>query len=158
MNIISKSYHYLDKLLKIIILAISILMIISTFMQVFSREILQDTWKWTDELSRICLVWLAFTSSALGIRYGSHIRIDSLYNVMPKKVRAVLDWLGYLCVIVFSAVVIKYGFQLCASTIHQLSTALRWPMGVIYAVVPVSGIFMILFTVEAMLKKLPGTR
>ena len=60
--------------------------------------------------------------------------------------------------IVFSAVVIKYGFQLCASTIHQLSTALRWPMGVIYAVVPVSGIFMILFTVEAMLKKLPGTR
>ncbi len=142
--------------MKVIIVIISIVMIAAAFMQVFSRDVLQNTWKWTDELSRFCLVWLTFTSVALGVRYSSHIKIDTLYNAIPQKVKTAIDFLSWACILAVGFVLVKYGYGLLVSTAGQTSPALHWKMSMVYGILPFSGLMMILFTVELVLDKFSG--
>lgn len=144
-------FNILDVFMKALIVLITVVMISAAFLQVFSRDILQDAWKWTDELSRFCLVWLTFTSVALGVRYSTHIKIDTIYNCFPKKLQSAINILAYVCVFIISFVLVKFGLQLFASTSNQLSPALHWSMSMVYGILPFCGGVMILFAIEQIL-------
>ena len=64
MGLIKKTNEAADRLCQILLVALFTLIIVSSFLQVFSRFVLGKAFVWTDELSRYGLVWLTFAAAA----------------------------------------------------------------------------------------------
>src|SRR5215218_9474099 len=59
--------------------------------QIVCRFVLSISVPWTEEVSRLVFVWLAYIGAAIGMREGSLIVIDTLPEVMGPRGRA---WLS----------------------------------------------------------------
>jgi len=72
--------------------------------QIVCRFVLSLSVPWTEEVSRLVFIWLAFLGAALGLREGSLIVIDTLPELIGtawQKVMAPLVRLVSLAVILF---------------------------------------------------------
>src|SRR5689334_20217217 len=82
-----------------VVLFIAILVLVN--FQIFARFALSISVPWTEEVSRLVFVWLAFLGAAIGMREGTLIVIDTLPEVLGDRARA---WLSPLVRVVSFAV------------------------------------------------------
>ena len=68
----------------------AVIFICATF-QVLNRFILHFSAPWTEELCRYAFIWIAFLGIANGIKRGTHLNVNLIENVLPKKAITVLD-------------------------------------------------------------------
>lgn len=109
---------------------------------------------WSEEIVLTCMIYMAFLSAALAIRKGTHIRMTSLDKYLPEKLIIVLDLAAFVLVLLFSIILVYEGFQF-ALTIGSRATytSLPWLSRFwLYAPVPISGIAMVLFQVDAIVR------
>ena len=59
--------------------------------QIVCRFVLSISVPWTEEVSRLLFVWLAYIGAAIGLREGTMIVIDTLPQVLGPRARAWLD-------------------------------------------------------------------
>ncbi len=88
---------------------------------------------------------------------GAHPGLDLVYRQLGPRLRRGADVLGSGLVALFAIVVLVYGgcrLVLMTLELDQLTAALGWPMAVVYSVVPVAGILLALFAMEALLAAL----
>lgn len=95
---------------------------------------------WTEELARFLLVWLTFLGCTLAIYRKSHLSVNFLVEMMPKKLQKVCNLFTRLVMVVFFTLLVFYGFRLSAVSMQNMSTSLNWPMGIVYAVLPFSAL------------------
>ncbi len=65
-------------------------MVIIIIFQVFSRQIFSYTPSWSEELSRVLFVWVAFLGIAYGFKEKLHIALGLVVDRMPEKVQEYL--------------------------------------------------------------------
>jgi TRAP-type C4-dicarboxylate transport system permease small subunit len=106
--------------------------------------------QWTEELASFQLAWIALLGAAYALRRGEHMGYDSLFVAFGARGRHRNLRFVRLCVIAFAAVMVVGGVGLVAMTLElgQTTPALRWPMGWVYSVAPLSGLLMICFACE----------
>jgi TRAP-type C4-dicarboxylate transport system, small permease component len=128
---------------------VTVLMLIATvtaIVQVAARYVFNNSLYWSEELILYSLITMSFLTMGMGVRYAAHISVDAgLAFVGPKLARA-MQVIAALMGICFAAVLIYYGYRLSQNTLRmgQLSPAMRIPVGFIYLIIPVSGLFMAL--------------
>ncbi|MBD1383340.1 TRAP transporter small permease [Metabacillus arenae] len=102
---------------------------------------------WTDELSRYSFIWVVFIGSAAVLKRKKHITIEFLSVVVPKKTLKYLNTLIGICLISIFLVLIRFGILVTADTWSVPTTSLGIPTGLIYVVVPISGVLMTVYTI-----------
>lgn len=145
----------LDKLEKIMINILAIIfgiMVFAIFYQIVLRAF-SKTNVWSEEITRYLFVWLSMLGSAVALRRGSHMQVDILIDLFPDKVKNAIEFLTNTLVIAFFLLIIIYGSNLVAMTYKQSSAGLGIPMSYPYLALPVGGALMLLFTIEAIIKK-----
>lgn len=128
-----------------VLLAVAMTVII--FAQVISRTFLGTPLSWSEELGRYIFVWLCFIGASVALYRGSHLGIDTIVQMVPKKVRNIMVLTTYSLVLILLYVMVNEGMTLVAKTAMQKSAAMRIPMSYAYAAIPVSAILMIFHTV-----------
>lgn len=144
MRAIIKSIDGFNKILGILLAVLLMVMSAVVFYQVFSRFILDESLRWSEELARYIMIWAVFIGSALAIRKMELISVDAIKELMPEKAIKVLNILVYLSSIVFLVVLVQYGFEMVSNVSTQTSPAMRIPMSWAYAAIPIGSIFMII--------------
>lgn len=106
--------------------------------------------QWTEELASFQLAWVALLGAAYALRRGEHMGYDSLFVAFGPVGRARTTRFVKACVIAFALVLVLGGSALVWMTLElgQTTPALRWPMGWVYSVAPISGALMIAFAAE----------
>ncbi len=127
-----------------VILAAAMIAVI--FAQVVSRTFLGAPLSWSEELGRYLFVWLSFMGASIALYYGSHLGIDTLVLVLPKKLQKVLILITHIFVLILLYVMVNEGGTLLAKTAMQKSAAMRIPMSYAYAALPVSAVLMAFHT------------
>lgn len=109
---------------------------------------------WSEEIVLTCMIYMAFLSAALAIRKGTHIRMTSLDKYLPEKLIIVLDLAAFVLVLLFSIILVYEGFQFAVTIGSRATyTSLPWLSRFwLYAPVPISGIAMVLFQVDAIVR------
>lgn len=125
-----------------------VVLVISTFMQVVFRFILNSPLAWTEELARYCLVFLTFLGAAYAMAMKQHVLVEFFTNLFPPIGRKIFYTVATLVNLFFFGLMIYYGLQLSMNSMEQLSPVLRIPMGAIYAVIPVSGFLLVVNTLS----------
>ncbi|WP_298496002.1 TRAP transporter small permease [uncultured Algibacter sp.] len=143
------------KVMEIILVIIFGLLVIDVLGQVFSRYILNTSFAFTEELARFSLIWMSILGAAYLNAKRLHLSMDFLYQKFSPKTRKKALIFIEICVFAFALIVMVIGgFNLVYTTLHlgQLSGTLRIPLGYIYAILPVSGLLIMWFSVYHMFK------
>lgn len=119
--------------------------------QVFARYLFNHPLYWTEELGRHVMVWMIFMTSCICLRRGSHLNISFLEQRLSPRARMVLGLVMTVILGYFFYMMMIHGWSLTQKTMGQRSSALHYPMGLVYVALPISGLLMMLFNIEKMI-------
>ena len=142
--------NIIDKILSWIVIILMAVITLNVLWQVFSRFVLQNPSSFTEELARYMLIWIGILGAAYVAGQKLHLAIDLLSSKLKGKPKAILEIFIQLCIFVFSFfVMVIGGIRLVYITLqlNQISAALQVPLGYVYLVLPISGIFMMFYSV-----------
>ncbi|MDO5352562.1 MAG: TRAP transporter small permease [Succinatimonas sp.] len=122
------------------------------FIQVINRNIIGGSFKWVEELSAMCMIWITFLGAALATTLNAHTRIELFVALLPKRLSQAIFALGDLACAIFSIALCYYSYPLIVANLHTMSPAMKLPLAINYIVFFVSAflicIFMILRAIE----------
>jgi len=126
---------------------------------VASRYVLGSQSRWTEEVAIYLLVWVSLLGAAIVYRERGHLGVDFLVTKLHPDAQRIVALLIELAVMVFAGFVLVYGglvlvFQTLAA--GQITPALGWKMGYLYSVVPISGVFVLAFSIEHLVGHRPA--
>ncbi|WP_421876808.1 TRAP transporter small permease [Marinoscillum sp.] len=141
----------IDRFLGAMVALLMGLMVINVLWQVASRYLLGSPSVFTDELANYLLIWVGLLGAAYATGKKMHLAIDLLPNKLEGSKKRQLNLVITFFVIVFAlTVMIIGGVRLVYLTLllEQLSPSLQIPLGYIYLVIPVSGLFIIYYSIS----------
>lgn len=134
------------------VVALLAVMVTAIGSQVFARYLFHQSLYWTEELGRHVMVWMIFLASVLCVRRGHHLSITLLKEKLKPQMQALLQLVGAIVLAYFFYMMIVHGWTLTQKTMVQRSSAIHYPMGYVYAALPVSGLLMFIVNLEVMIK------
>ncbi len=120
---------------------------------VFSRFVLASQSPWTEELAIYLLIWVSLLGASLAYAERGHLGVDALVSRLDPAARKIAEVVAELCVASFAGGVLLHGgLELVRETLAsgQLSPALGIEMGYVYLAAPISGAFLLLFSLESL--------
>ncbi|WP_418603581.1 TRAP transporter small permease [Hwangdonia sp.] len=131
-------------------------MVVNVLWQVFTRFVVGTPSSFTDELARYLMIWVGVLGAAYISGRRMHVAIDLLPARLNKdgqaKLKKFINWI--IIVFCFFALVVG-GLRLVYITfsLGQYSPALQIPLGVVYSIIPISGILIIFYKLTDILNK-----
>ena len=151
----------IEKALEWFLVFLMSILVIDVLWQVFSRYILNSPSSYTDELAGFLLIWVGVLGAAYVAAHREHLAIDLLLQRSSPERRYKLELIIGICIVMFSVFVLIIGGSWLAYTRFYLSvksSALGMPLGVIYLVLPISGVLITYFDVDNLIKMVKANR
>jgi TRAP-type C4-dicarboxylate transport system permease small subunit len=154
------AYRLLVKALEGFLSAAFIVLTLDVLWGVFSRYVVGEQSRWTEELAIYLLVWISLLGAAVTYAERGHLGVDYFVAKMDpaaQKVAAISIELLVSSFALFALVL--GGFTLVEKTLvsGQMSPALDIKMGYVYLAAPISGVFFLAFSVEHLLEIFKGS-
>jgi TRAP-type C4-dicarboxylate transport system permease small subunit len=149
----------LDKILKTFLVLLAVSMILTVTWQVFSRYVLRAPSSLTEEIARFQLIWLGLGGAVYTFRNHMHVSIDTLVAKFNPRKRLAAELFSLAASIVFAGLILVYGgirLVHLTFTLNQTSAALGVPMAYVYAIIPFSGILIVIYALHFMRETLAG--
>ena len=144
----SKIGNRLETMIMFILIVITCLLIVVGSAQIFFRYVVNYSLFWSEELMRYLFVWLVMLGIGVGVRHNAHVAVDALnYVLSAKSQKAASIFIGLLGLALF-ATLAWLGGQLSLKYMHQLSPAIRLPMGAVYLAIPLGSLLSCFFHLE----------
>ena len=127
--------------------AIAILLValvISVFVQVLSRYIVNVSNPWTEESARYFFVWVSMLGAALGVQRGSHFGFDALVRRLPPPGERVARLAALGVVLGMAGLIAFQGWRLVELGASETGPATDVPMPWVYAAVPLGGVLIMI--------------
>jgi TRAP-type C4-dicarboxylate transport system permease small subunit len=133
-------------------------MLYASSVQVLTRYALSDhvDLPWTEEFSRMLLVWAAMWGAAILQRSDDHISMTVVFDWFSPRAQLALRLLGDVVALVVLGVVAWYGWQTALRQLVMSTVSLGLPISVFIAPVPVAATLMIAHTLVIMSRRLRG--
>ncbi len=151
----------IDKALEWVLVFLMSTLVIDVLWQVISRYIMSSPSSYTDELAGFLLIWVGLLGSAYVAGKREHLAIDLLLQRSPKKRKFKLEIIISVIVILFAVIVMVIGGSWLVYTRFFLlvkSAALGLPLGVVYLVLPISGLLIAYFDIDNIYKMIENNR
>ena len=142
-------YEKLLRLIEYVLMLIFALLVVDVLWQVFGRYVLNRSFSFTEEFARFALIWLTILGAAYLNGRREQLSMDYWLNKLPPPLRARRLRMIEVMMAVFAFVVmIVGGGYLVYTTLRlgQRSSAMGVPLGLVYAIVPVSGLLIVYFS------------
>ena len=163
LRIVLKINNWLIKALEITVILVISILVLDVLWGVFSRfishyiPVIGELSVWTDELARMLLIWVSFLGASVGFIRKSHLGVDYFVGKLNIRMQTVGQILVYLLIAIFASIAMIYGgIRLVSTTLktgHELA-ALRIDKGYVYLAIPISGFFIVVFSIETIIKSI----
>jgi TRAP-type C4-dicarboxylate transport system permease small subunit len=152
MNLFTKALNLLDIFLNRFLQCLLVLVTVVVTWQVFSRYVLNAPSSFTEELARFLLIWITLLGCVLAYRHNNHLGLDMIYTSASVTYRKIMYFVIHGSVGTFAICVMVIGGFLLVNMTEQLgqtSPVMGIDISLVYAVVPMSGIFIVLYALNA---------
>jgi TRAP-type transport system small permease protein len=137
-----------EKCAKVLMAALIAAMVVLIGSQVGFRYGLNEPLAWTEEVARHLMVWAGLLGAAVAYRRKAHLGMDILVMHLGKPLRRAVEIVLQLLSLGFFGILVIHGIPLVQRTMGQFSSAIRIPMGYIYASIPIGSALILLFAAE----------
>lgn len=135
---------------KLILAASTLLILVLTVGNVFSRKVIHQSWSFTEELVVAVFVLITLMAAALACREGELVSLTLLTDRLPKSLKKPSVILITVLSIIFTGILFYYGMD---KVITQMANGkrtfvLNWPEWIFWSFVPIGAGCMILHFLE----------
>ena len=135
---------------KIALVVSTIIILVLTVGNVFSRKVIHQSWSFTEELVVAVFVLITLVAAALACREGELVNLTLLTDRLPKTWRKPVLFVNIALCVFFTSVLFKYGMD---KVITQMANGkrtfvLNWPEWIFWSFVPIGAACMILHFIE----------
>ncbi len=148
-----RAFRWLIDAILVVSLAVISIVLIG---QVVMRYVFNAALPWPEELSQFLLVLLTLLGGYRALEMDMHIRLQVLDDFPWPRLVLLLRLAGYAASAAFMLYVAYGGYELTRRSLRMPSTALRLPMGVVYATLPVAFGLMTILLVVIMIRLVRG--
>jgi TRAP-type C4-dicarboxylate transport system permease small subunit len=124
--------------------------------QILSRFVFRIPLIWTEEVSRLAMIWMVFLGAALAVRRHAHFAVEFLVQSLPGGYRRLAQGAIFLSLMVVSAIFLVEGIFFARMGMDVVSPTVDIRMIWSYLAVPTGGLFMGLYSLERLLAILRG--
>lgn len=118
------------------------------FYEVIGRYVLNQTPTWAESLALVLVLYVTMLGAAVAVRDAGHIGMDSLVILLPLHIQRWFEIVIHLLVIGFGMAMAYNGWVLGMSVASYLIPNLGLPEIVRYIPLSLSGVLIVLFSVE----------
>ena len=148
MNVLHKIRTGIDLVLSWACAALFALMVIVGTYQIVVRYFFNSPSTVSEELLTYSFTWMALLASAYVFGKRDHMRMGFIADKLTGTPRKVLEIIIEILVMFLAGSVMVYGgWNIMGLTMTQVTASLGVPMGVIYTVVPLSGILIVIYSI-----------
>ncbi|MGL5189408.1 MAG: TRAP transporter small permease [Cetobacterium sp.] len=138
----------LDKIIEIFCIVVMIIMTILVSWQVFTRYVFNKPSAVTEQLCQYLFIWLVLFGAAFIFGKREHMQIAFVKDKFPKTIRKVCDILQEVVIFIFTLGVLVYGGYISSvRQMVQIDASLQIPIGIVYAAIPLSGVFILFYSI-----------
>ncbi len=142
-----KLYGWVIRGIEYFLIVLVGLLAILVAVEVFFRYVLNASISWYDEFAGYLLVWVTFWGAVLALDRGRHIGFETVVERFPILAQKVTMTVVYLLLIGLQVILVYYGWMLTTQLTGETAITLPVPIGVIYLVIPTTGVMMLLVCV-----------
>jgi TRAP-type C4-dicarboxylate transport system permease small subunit len=125
-------------------------------LQVLFRYVLEKPLPWSEELARYLFVWAALLAAAVMVGRNDNFSISILVERFPVRGRWAFDVLGAALGGLFVLIVLWKGAAMSWRMSGALSPVLQISQGLVYAVIPLSALYMLVHLLVRLVTLLRG--
>lgn len=129
--------------------------VILMFAQIISRQILDHSIAWGDEVATYMFVWFAYLGAVVATKYGAHNRVTFHFKFFPAWVRLVSETIADVIWLLFNGyfVFLSYDFVFNKMNVFWKSQTTGIAMKYIYLILPVAFSLMMIRIVWSMVQR-----
>jgi len=145
----------MDSILKWVLAILMAVMVLDVLWGVFTRYVIGAQSPWTEELARFLLIWIGILGAAFASGKRMHLAIDILPTALEGSRKRLLENGINMIILLFAVAVLLIGgsrLVFITSKLGQVSTSLDLPLAVVYAIVPISGLFIVIYKIMDLLQ------
>lgn len=133
---------------------LSIPLLVVVLYAVFMRYVLNMAPKWSDEIARYLMVWLALLSFSVALKEKRHIGLTLGIQAIPFKIRPYFYLLIDLVVLYFCFFISYQGVKIAKFVSLQRSPSVYIPMWIPYLSIPIGFFLMSLQALFGILRRI----
>tara|TARA_B100000378_G_scaffold264459_1_gene248216 strand:- start:1069 stop:1635 length:567 start_codon:yes stop_codon:yes gene_type:complete len=104
---------------------------------------------WTEEMSRLAFQWMIMLGTAIGVLHADHFVLEAFpRGSRPDRITRVIRDVACLLV---GVIFVVFGFDFLRSGFDRIASASQLPMVVTYSTFFVSGLLIVLFSLQRLL-------
>ena len=140
--------NILERLSNLLLILFMILLGISTTLQVVSRFVIRSPLVWTEEVSRMSFIWIAFLGSTVAVKHQKHMALDFLFAKLAPRPASLLRATTHIMMGVVAVVFLLAGWEFVLKNVGRISETTGVPMILLYIAAQLSGGLMLFYLVE----------
>ena len=135
---------------KFILIVSTLLILVLTVGNVFSRKVIHRSWSFTEELVVAVFVLITLMAAALACRDGELVSLTLVTDHLPDKLKKPSVIFITAMSILFTLILFKYGMDKVITQLQngKRTFVLNWPEWIFWSFVPIGAACMILHFIE----------
>ena len=143
----------LNKIVGVILIALSAPLVGVVLYAVFMRYVLNNAPTWSEEVARYLMVWMGLLASSIALKKGQHIGLTAIVDKIFSSYKKYAHIAADLFMLFFFAVVFTQGVSMTKFVSIQRSPSANIPMWIPYMSVPAGSLLMLIQTICLLLEK-----
>jgi len=143
-------YQGINRIIEIALVIIFALLVVDVLWQVFGRYVLGQSFSFTEEFARFALIWLSILGAAYLNGKRQHLSMDFLLQKLsPDKLGKRMQIIEMMMFVFALIVMVIGGGNLVYTTLYlgQVSPAMHVSLGYVYAIIPISGLLIMFYSI-----------
>ncbi len=126
-----------NKLVEFVVVLLMVFLSVLMVLAVFFRYVLNSSIYWSDEVSKILLVFIAFLGSTVAYKHSAHIGIDVFAEKLPDFGKRLLNTVIKLSFFGFWLLILIESIKMIPIFLMQKMATLEIPYGYIFSILPI---------------------
>jgi len=126
---------------------------IAVTVMVVGRYVFNSVPIWTEQMSLMALAWMSIISIVLALYNEDHMRVEVFDNIFPARFIEFLKYLSNIIIIIFSALMIKYGVILVNLTKKVILSGFHVSTALMYVPLVICGAGSIYMSIFCMVRR-----
>lgn len=146
MKIIDNAAGVVTRVVEFLVIILFAITLSACVLQVFTRYVLNNSLRWTDELARYTFIYGNVLGAVLMQRIHGHAAVTFLVGLLPPNGQKIMANFTSIIVLGISVILSYSGVQMVMRTTRQLSPGMGVPMSYVYLSMVIGGILLTFFT------------
>lgn len=136
-----------ESLISYIAMTFLVVMIVIVSATVFTRYLFNFTFRWSDEVALLMMIWFGFLGMALGVKQSVHLSIEFFMSLFPDKYQGIIYRIENILVGIFGFYLVRYGWELFNRAKRTVLPATQWSRGLLFIALPIAGVFILTYSI-----------